>query len=210
MKLHRFSIGVSLLGVVVVVAWIFLSSSRTPTETAPAPSVSLPEIAQPVAVASPIPTSAPLPEDTQTLNPPPAPAALTTAVVPGMPMVRTTGTSPRRRANVTAPTLPSQAEVPSEAEADLEAILLMLRDFRTRLGENPVGSNAEIMRAVMGGNEAKARLGPPSGQQLNEGGELVDRWGTPYFFHQLSKTSMEIRSAGPDARLWTVDDVVTK
>lgn len=86
----------------------------------------------------------------------------------------------------------------------------MLRDFRTRMGENPVGSNAEIMRAVMGGNEAKANLGPPPGQQVNEKGELVDRWGTPYFFHQVSKNSMEIRSAGPDARLWTADDVVTK
>jgi hypothetical protein len=94
-----------------------------------------------------------------------------------------------------------------EARVDIENIRLMLRDFRTRLGENPVGSNAEIMRAVMGGNAAQARLGPPSGQEVNEQGELVDRWGTPYFFHQLSKHEMEIRSAGPDRRMWTGDDL---
>ena len=86
----------------------------------------------------------------------------------------------------------------------------MLLDFRTRLGQNPVGSNAEIMKSIMGGNEAKAMLGPPSGQSLNEQGELVDRWGTPYFFHQLSKDTMEIRSAGPDGQMWTSDDLVTK
>lgn len=86
----------------------------------------------------------------------------------------------------------------------------MLLDFRTRLGQNPVGSNAEIMKSIMGGNEAKAMLGPPSGQNLNEQGELVDRWGTPYFFHQLSKDTMEIRSAGPDGQMWTSDDLVTK
>lgn len=84
----------------------------------------------------------------------------------------------------------------------------MFGDFRARLGGNPVGSNAEIMKAVMGDNPARARLGPPAGQTINGKGELVDRWGTPYFFHQLSKTEMEIRSAGPDRVMWTSDDLV--
>lgn len=86
----------------------------------------------------------------------------------------------------------------------------MLSDYRTRMKENPIGSNAEIMRAVMGGNEARARLGPPEGQTLNASGELVDRWGNAYFFHQLSRDSMEIRSAGPDGKMWTTDDLATK
>ena len=64
------------------------------------------------------------------------------------------------------------------------------------------------MKAVMGGNAVQAKLGPPEGQSLNENGELVDRWGTPYFFHQLSKNNMEIRSAGPDRVMWTGDDVI--
>ena len=40
-------------------------------------------------------------------------------------------------------------------------------------------------------------------------GELVDRWGTPYFFHSVSAEKMEIVSAGPDKELWTDDDVVS-
>jgi hypothetical protein len=101
--------------------------------------------------------------------------------------------------------------VPSpEALKDIEDIQFMLRDYRTRLGDNPTGTNAEIMKEVMGGNRAKARLGPPEGQTLNDQGELLDRWGVPYFFHQLSKNEMEIRSAGPDRAMWTTDDVVMK
>ena len=64
-----------------------------------------------------------------------------------------------------------------------------------------MGTNAEIMKAIMGGNPKGAQLGPPEGQTLNGNGELIDRWGTPYFFHQLSKDLMEIRSAGPDRRM---------
>ena len=78
------------------------------------------------------------------------------------------------------------------------------------MGGNPVGSNAEIMAALMGGNPKGAMFAPTEGQSLNSSGELVDRWGTPYFFHQLSATEMEVRSAGPDRRMWTADDIVTK
>ena len=85
----------------------------------------------------------------------------------------------------------------------------MLRAYRTIAGENPVGTNAEIMKAIMGGNPKGAQLGPPDGQTLNADGELIDRWGTPYFFHQLSKDLMEIQSAGPDRRMGTQDDLVS-
>ena len=141
---------------------------------------------------------------------PQAPGRVASAVVPGMPMVRTTPTPqpPPRGAEAARP--PSRKEPVIEGKAELEQVRTMLRDFRTRLGENPVGSNAEIMRAVMGGNEVRARLGPPDGQSLNEQGELLDSWGKPYFFHQVSKDSMEIRSAGPDGKMWTTDDLVTK
>lgn len=86
----------------------------------------------------------------------------------------------------------------------------MLRDYRTITGENPVGSNAEIMKSLMGGNAKGAMLGPPEGMAVNGDGELVDRWGTPYFFHQLSKDLMEIHSAGPDMIRGTEDDVISR
>lgn len=83
---------------------------------------------------------------------------------------------------------------------------LSLRDYRTIMRENPIGTNAEITKALNGGNPRQARL-LPEGMTLNRDGELVDRWGKPYFFHQLSKDQMEIRSAGPDQQMWTEDDI---
>lgn len=108
------------------------------------------------------------------------------------------------------PPLPEAAPVVPAIEAapaDLDALHFTLRDYRTRLGGNPIGTNAEITKALLGDNPKQLKLAVPPGSQLNGSGELCDRWGTPYFFHQLSATRMEIRSAGPDHTMWTTDDV---
>ncbi len=73
---------------------------------------------------------------------------------------------------------------------------------------NPVGENAEITAALKGRNRLGFAFIPADDPAINSKGELCDRWGTPYFFHQLSGEKMEIRSAGPDHRLWTADDEV--
>lgn len=83
---------------------------------------------------------------------------------------------------------------------------MMFRDYRSALGENPVGTNAEITKTLTGDNLKQLQLSVPAGSQLNGNGEMIDRWGTPYFFHQLSAKQMEIRSAGPDRQMWTADD----
>ncbi|RYD74930.1 MAG: hypothetical protein EOP84_19110 [Verrucomicrobiaceae bacterium] len=93
---------------------------------------------------------------------------------------------------------------------DLDKISLMIRDYRTIAGENPVGTNAEIMKSMMGENPRGAKLGPPEGMAMNDQGELLDGWGTAIFFHQISRDVMEIHSAGPDRRLGTEDDLILK
>lgn len=95
---------------------------------------------------------------------------------------------------------------PNAVLGDLEDIQAMVREFRTALGENPVGSNSEIMRTLQGDNIRQVQLTLPGAHRLDEKGELVDRWGTAYFFHQVSATEMEVRSAGPDRVMWTPDD----
>jgi len=91
---------------------------------------------------------------------------------------------------------------------ELQKVHRMIDSYHTLMGQNPVGTNAEIMKALMGSNPHQATLGPPPGQALNGNGELLDPWGTPYFFHQLSGDDMEIHSAGPDRIMWTADDLV--
>jgi hypothetical protein len=94
------------------------------------------------------------------------------------------------------------------AMIELQKVRAMIASYHTLMGQNPVGTNAEIMKALMGGNPHQATLGPPPGQTLNAKGELLDPWGTPYFFHQMSADDMEIHSAGPDKIMWTKDDLV--
>lgn len=137
-------------------------------------------------------------------NSSPSAPGVVPSIAPSMPL----GLPP----TATAAPSPSPAEKGieenSEARTDVESVQLMLRDYRTLMGENPVGTNAEIMKILMGGNPKQATLGPPEGQGVNANGELIDRWGTPYFFHQLAKDQMEIRSAGPDKKMGTDDDTV--
>ena len=93
-------------------------------------------------------------------------------------------------------------------QADLRVVGGLVDAYRSNFHENPVGTNAEITAALMGRNRLDLALLPPDHPAVNPRGELCDRWGRPFFFHQLSGTRLELRSAGPDRQLWTGDDVV--
>lgn len=73
---------------------------------------------------------------------------------------------------------------------------------------NPVGDNAEITAALTGKNSLHVAFIAPDHPAINAKGELCDRWGTPFFFHQQSGFRMGITSAGPDHIRGTADDVV--
>jgi hypothetical protein len=86
-----------------------------------------------------------------------------------------------------------------------------IRQYGQQLGGNPVGTNPEITRQLGGENPKHINfISAEAGMRVNENGELVDPWGTPYFFHQLSGREMEIHSAGPDKVMWSADDLVTR
>jgi hypothetical protein len=168
---------------------------------APRPSDG-PAGSHPIAAAAPKPSAAaqelssfdtvPMPQEPAPVEP--------TSIAPMRPALTTSNFTPEQKGATANP----------EAIRDIEQVHGMLRDFRTAFGENPVGTNAEIVAALNGGNPRQARLGPPEGQGLNGNGELVDRWGTPYFFHQLDGMHMEIHSAGADRIMGTADDVVMR
>ncbi|MBK8038752.1 MAG: hypothetical protein IPK22_16725 [Verrucomicrobiaceae bacterium] len=70
------------------------------------------------------------------------------------------------------------------------------------------GDNADITAALTGTQYAgqKGHLFPRQHNALR-GGQLVDRWGTPFWFHANGPGKLEIRSAGPDKQLFTTDDI---
>ncbi|MEI7808537.1 MAG: hypothetical protein WCJ07_08640, partial [Verrucomicrobiota bacterium] len=114
--------------------------------------------------------------------------------------------------------LPFAVGVPQEPEFTnfppvlvLEKVAHVIRDYASMFGGNPVGTNPEITAALQGSNPRQSNfINAEDGLRLNAGSELVDAWGTPYFFHQLSGREMEIRSAGPDRILWTPDDLIAR
>lgn len=169
-----------------------------PRETQrPPPTVVAPSPPSPVETLPPATAEIPVPPA------PPATAIPAAAAVPAVAVPATTSPSATR-------VLPgSVTEIPAAAgdiAEDLNAVDATIRNFQAVHGENPIGSNAEITGALLGNNLKQIKLEVPPGSHLNGEGEMCDRWGTPYFFHQVSKTEMEIRSAGPDRRMWTGDD----
>ena len=70
----------------------------------------------------------------------------------------------------------------------------------------PLGDNRDIARALAGGNRRGLVL-VPTNDSAFRGGQLVDPWGTPYWFHPRAPDAIDIVSAGPDRKLFTGDDL---
>ena len=111
-------------------------------------------------------------------------------------------------ASVAVPQTPESSSLPGETV--LQNLRLSFRQYASAFGENPVGTNPEITSALQGENPKHINFLHSDGNRVNANGELVDVWGTPYFFHQLSANEMEIRSAGPDRVMYTGDDLVIR
>jgi len=106
--------------------------------------------------------------------------------------------------------LRSYASADSRAEDDLAAMAHAVANLALLVkGGEPfrLGANEEIAAALRGENRARIRFLPEGHRAFDAQGRLVDRWGTPLFFHALSHERLDIRSAGPDRRMWTEDDI---
>lgn len=71
----------------------------------------------------------------------------------------------------------------------------------------PLSANEDWAALFRGQNAARERFLSDNSIALNAKGQLIDRWGTPLFFHALGGGRNEVRSAGPDGKLWTDDDL---
>ena len=93
----------------------------------------------------------------------------------------------------------------------LQNVRRAVRQYGEMFKGNPVGTNPEITAALSGKNPKQINfIDNDAGMRVNESGEMIDPWGTPYFFHQISGEEMEIHSAGPDRIMWTPDDLVAR
>lgn len=191
----------------VAVGWYLLRDRGTPAPTPDSPQVVAPEGGGPATAvpagstiagqaSNPSSPSDPSREDPATRSSP------ATAVAPPP-------SFPERPLNrgPSAMTAALNAADKTIAE-DVDLLKNVFVSFRTGLkGGNPVGTNREITRALTGRNKMRLVWVDPAHPAINDDGELCDRWGTPFFFHQESAYAMGIRSAGPDREMYTEDDV---
>ncbi|RBP46517.1 hypothetical protein DES53_102908 [Roseimicrobium gellanilyticum] len=98
----------------------------------------------------------------------------------------------------------------STVERDLEIVDVLLDAYRKmNHGTNPQGGeNDEIVAQLTGAKGNRLAVFPPDHPFIDPQGRLLDRWGTPFHFHPVSSDTLEVRSAGPDQKLWTPDDVI--
>jgi hypothetical protein len=95
------------------------------------------------------------------------------------------------------------------ADEDRDALADLITHYLQALPDSrrpPLGANDEITRALTD-RDSLGNAALPADHPGIMDRQLVDRWGTPWHFHQQSADHIEVRSAGPDRRLFTQDDI---
>lgn len=94
---------------------------------------------------------------------------------------------------------------------DLAAVSAILQNYHLLVKPEsglPTGLHEEIVTTLRGFNAWGLPFIPDAHEQFDAEGRILDRWGTPLFFHAESSERVELRSAGPDTQFYTNDDVV--
>lgn len=127
-------------------------------------------------------------------------SAPVTSTVPDGPKPQLLGETILR--DYASPDLPPQNDLTLISRL-MENSLLLLK----AAGNRPLSANEDWAALWRGSNAAHERFLPDRHRAFNASGQLIDRWGTPLFFHALGGNRYELRSAGPDRILWTDDDL---
>ncbi len=88
----------------------------------------------------------------------------------------------------------------------LQRVLMSVRTLVKTQDPGRMAVNEDVVEVLLGKNPNKTVFLPSSHPAINESGQLIDRWGTPLFFHLEAADWLDVRSAGPDGKLFTVDD----
>ena len=119
---------------------------------------------------------------------------------------------PAQKPRRVATSLAAKLNAPdSTAAEDVVVLHGMLRQYLRFLKDRqarPIGNDSDLARVLIGNNPMKLVILPPDHPALGADGRLRDRFGTPYFIHPRGHLAFEIRSAGPDRKLFTADDLV--
>ena len=94
---------------------------------------------------------------------------------------------------------------------DLEIVATTLTESQTMIKDFTsyfLPDNEALTSFLSGANRDRMAWIRPSHRAISGNGELLDRFGSPLFFHRETGTRFQVRSAGSDRLMWTDDDVV--
>ncbi len=115
---------------------------------------------------------------------------------------------PKKKGSPLAKELHSQDLSPQH---DVDILHALLRQYLRHLKNRPavpIGNDSDLAKALTGHNPMRLTVLPSDNPALCADGRLRDRWGTPYFLHPQGRNTYEIRSAGPDRKLFSADDLL--
>ena len=139
------------------------------------------------------------------------PSFIATGVMVNATAVSAPATEPGKPARLIGETiLRDYARTNLPPENDLTLLARLMDNFTLLVkssANRPMSANEDWAAAFLGNNSANEPFLSDQHASLNAKGQMVDRWGTPLFFHPLGARQFEIRSAGPDRILWTDDDI---
>ncbi|MCI0745346.1 MAG: YdgA family protein [Verrucomicrobia subdivision 3 bacterium] len=82
---------------------------------------------------------------------------------------------------------------------DIENLFAGLQKYKEHVGSYPVGSNADVVKALKGANPKNVIVLVGRKTELNEKGEYIDPWKTPLRIY-FSDSGVLVRSAGQNRR----------
>src|SRR5437660_12430367 len=108
-------------------------------------------------------------------------------------------------------TLRRTDEKVAKFNVDCDNLILGIQQYKEFVGTYPTGANSSIAKSLLGQTDKKVLILAVRRSDLNDKGEIVDPWGTPYQFY-FSHNEVLIRSAGPnkaweDSAVSTADDL---
>ena len=97
-----------------------------------------------------------------------------------------------------------------DGAADISALADLTRTYLEQPSaseRDPIGFNEDLARALTK-KDVLGEAAIPDGHPVLRNGQLIDRWGSPWHVHPLASDLIQLRSAGPDRKLFTADDLV--
>lgn len=85
----------------------------------------------------------------------------------------------------------------------IDSVFLLIKNRDTR----DYATNEDLALFLQGANAHREPYLGSVSTALNKQGQLIDRWGSPLMVHPVSQKVLEIRSAGPDQKPYTDDDL---